>query len=53
MTRTLTPDSHSREIVRRVPGRAGGVAAQRPVITERHDEVNARLEELLATVRSR
>ncbi len=54
-TDALTPDSHSREIVRRVPG-AELVVLPRSghmVITERHDEVNARLEELLATVRSR
>lgn len=53
-TDALTPDSHSREIVRRVPG-AELVVLPRTghmVITERHDEVDERLAGLLATVRA-
>lgn len=51
----LTPDSHSREIVRRVPGAQLVIlpATGHMIITERHADVSDHLVDLLATVRGR
>lgn len=51
----LTPESHSRQIVREVPGAELVIlpATGHMIITERHQEVSEHLVDLLATVRAR